>query len=265
MNGPTPPIAVCIFAKPPDAGAVKTRLASAVGPEGAARLASALLQDTLAAVRACPWAVPIVATTDAHGWHPEGAAQVWPQGGGDLGARVERVLRRALETYPAAVAVGADSPATLRPRLEEARAALAHTTAVVGPTEDGGFDLLALRRCPIGLLQDLPWSAPTTCDRTVHQLRARGFDVQVLDVGFDVDRPEDLARLARLLADAPHLAPATWEALKALGAGGLAGPGVLASRPLAGGVATDCNESPPPSDVPSTACSRTGAPGDPRP
>jgi glycosyltransferase A (GT-A) superfamily protein (DUF2064 family) len=43
--------AVCIFAKPPVAGAVKTRLIPVVGAERAAELAEAFLQDTLAVVR----------------------------------------------------------------------------------------------------------------------------------------------------------------------------------------------------------------------
>ncbi|MFW6088053.1 MAG: hypothetical protein ACODAG_12660, partial [Myxococcota bacterium] len=52
-------IAVCIFAKPPTPGAVKTRLATVVGHAAAARLADAFLRDTWAAVARQPWARPI--------------------------------------------------------------------------------------------------------------------------------------------------------------------------------------------------------------
>lgn len=221
------PIPVCIFAKPPAVGEVKTRLANAIGPAHAARLAAALFDDTLRAVRACPWALPIVATTDPESWRPDGAAQVWSQGEGDLGARVERVLRRALAEHPQAVAVGADAPATLGPRLARARAKLTSADAVMGPTGDGGFDLLALHRCPEGLLRNLPWSVPTTCAQTLRRLRSHGLRVNILDVTFDVDRPDDLARLGHLLSTAPHLAPATWQVLCGDHQGGSAGRIVL--------------------------------------
>jgi uncharacterized protein len=219
--GDDPRTAVCIFAKPPTVGEVKTRLASAVGPEAAAQLAAAFLRDTLDAVRTFPWAHTIVASThpDLHGLVGD-AMPVWLQGAGDLGARIERILARALTGHATAVALGADSPATARARLGQARAALhGGADAVIGPTEDGGFDVLGLQRCPEHLFRDLPWSDPTTCARTLERLEGAGMRVVVLDPGFDVDRPSDLPRLRRLLEGAPHLAPATWKVLADLGDG----------------------------------------------
>ena len=55
--------AVCIFEKPPVAGAVKTRLIPAVGAERAAELAEAFLQDTLAVVRKFGRAEAVIAAT----------------------------------------------------------------------------------------------------------------------------------------------------------------------------------------------------------
>ena len=110
---------ICIFAKPPVAGQVKTRLAAAVGDLRAAELALAFLDDTVEAVRALPWASAALAT-------PSAFASTLPillQGEGDLGARIERILRAALAQAPAAIAIGADAPALPR-RLLEAAAAL---------------------------------------------------------------------------------------------------------------------------------------------
>jgi hypothetical protein len=197
---------VCIFAKPPVPGQVKTRLQPALGREGAAALARAFLDDTCAALRDLPWASPVLATTGPLDGAP---FPIWPQGEGDLGARLERVLARALREAPFAIAVGTDSPG-LPPRLlDDARTALADADAVIGPSADGGFYLLGLRRCPEGLLRDLPWSRADTCIRTLARLRERGFRVAALDPWFDVDRPGDLATLRGLLATGTITAPAT--------------------------------------------------------
>lgn len=213
---------VCIFAKPPVAGEVKTRLGRTLGGEAAAQLAAAFFADTWAQVRALPWARPVLATTRAgEGLVREPEAEVWPQGEGGLGERLERVLRRALERSPWAMAVGADTPGLPGHLLEGARERLAAgADAVLGPAEDGGFYLLALRRCPPGLLAEgLPWSAADTCERTRERLEARGLRTELLAPWFDVDTEADLGRLAALLARGEVRAPATGEVLARLGLG----------------------------------------------
>ena len=201
---------ICVFAKPPVAGAVKTRLGLA--PEAAARLAQAFLDDTLASLAALPWAAVALASTA-----PVAAAvPVLLQGEGDLGARMETVLRAALSSAAAAIAIGADAPALPARLLEAARAALRDHDAVLGPADDGGFYLLALRRCPAGLLADLPWSAADTGARTLSRLRERGLRTAVLEPWFDVDRPEDLARLRVLLQAGALDAPRTRAVLEGL-------------------------------------------------
>ena len=208
-----PEAILCIFAKPAVAGQVKTRLAAALGAEGAARLAQAFLDDTIAAVRSLPWALVALASTQ-----PVAAdLPVLLQGEGDLGARMEHVLRAALEQAPAAIAIGSDAPALPSRLLEQARAALREHDAVLGPAADGGFYLLALKRCPESLLANLPWSAADTCARTLARLEEQGFKSTLIEPWFDVDRPEDLATLRALLAVGELTAPRTAAFLEELG------------------------------------------------
>lgn len=198
---------ICLFAKPPLAGRAKTRLAPALGKAGAAALAAAFLDDTWALARSVR-ARAIVATTDPwDGWPP--GAEVWLQGEGDLGERLERVLARALTEAPGALALGADAPALPRAHLETALVALETADAVIGPASDGGYWCLGLRRCPPGLLRDLPWSAPDTAARTRDRLVASGLAVTTVGEWFDVDEPADLLRLREALASDPAAAPAT--------------------------------------------------------
>jgi uncharacterized protein len=212
-----PEVALCVFAKPPRAGDAKTRLAPAVGGEGAAALARAFITDTWATVTLLPWARPVLAST---GPWPEGLlpapVEVWQQGEGDLGARLESIFRRGLEVCPAAMALGADSPGLPLAHLEAARAALADADAVFGPSDDGGFYLLALRRLPVGALANLPWSQPETRARTEERLMSLGLTVAHVAPFFDVDVPADLERLEAELNVGRIQAPATAAALATL-------------------------------------------------
>ena len=80
---------------------------------------------------------------------------------------------------------------------------------MIGPTDDGGFYLLGLRRCPAGLLADLPWSASNTYAETSARLCKHGLTVVELGRWFDVDRADDLSRLHALLDTGAIIAPAT--------------------------------------------------------
>ncbi len=198
-----------VFAKAPEAGRVKTRLAGALGEAGTVALARALLQDTWARTEREPHRAVLVVDGDPARLPSLGDRAAWTQGGGDLGARLERGLRRALAGSPWAIALGTDSPDLPPETIALAVRALDEHDAVLGPCEDGGYYLLGLRACPEGLLDDLPWSSERTCVTTLERLRARGLTVATLPTWYDVDRPADLARLRASLAGNPAAAPRT--------------------------------------------------------
>jgi hypothetical protein len=103
---------ICVLAKAPVPGAVKTRLAAAIGAEAAAELAKAFLADTLRlaqSLRVARVALVLAGAPAAVGDLPEGV-ELWPQGEGDLGQRLELCLGRALELSPVALAIGTDAP-----------------------------------------------------------------------------------------------------------------------------------------------------------
>ena len=211
---------VCIFAKPPVAGAVKTRLIPALSANAAADLACAMLLDVWQTVEACPGVCPILVTTE-RGNFPVAVTpdRIWLQGEGDLGERIERIVTRALFSSPAVLAIGADSPALTPDHLAGALAKLESNDAVLGPAPDGGFYLLGLRRCPPGLFSALPWSSAETCAMFLRRLQERRFSVAELEPLFDVDTPEDLLLLAAHLNADPSAAPATriWCARNGIG------------------------------------------------
>jgi uncharacterized protein len=203
-------IPVCIFAKPPVPGEVKTRLIPVVGATGAADLASAMLLDVWRTVNFCAGVRPILATT-ARGDFPISVSpdDVWLQGDGDLGQRIERILTRALLQARGAMVIGADSPTLTAAYIQAALHALQSNDAVLGPSMDGGFYLLALRKCQHGLFASLPWSTSETRRRLKARLEQHGFSMAELEPLFDVDIPADLLSLEQHLTADPSLAPAT--------------------------------------------------------
>ncbi len=99
--------------------------------------------------------------------------------------------------------------------------------AVMIPADDGGYCAIGLRSCvPVEeVFRDVPWSSPEVCAVTLDRLRAAGISFALLPASYDVDRPEDLARLHADLAlrdpSEPDYPRATATALLALRRGGV--------------------------------------------
>lgn len=203
-------IPICIFAKPPAPLDVKTRLIPALGAVGAARLASAMLEDVWRTVEACPGVRPILATTRPGEFPiPVRKADIWLQGEGNLGERIERVVMRGIEQSVSVMAIGADTPAFTATHLRTALECLKSHEAVLGPSIDGGFYLVGLRRCPRGLFSSIPWSTAETCQALRERLRQHDFSVAELEPLFDVDTPADIATLGAYLTTHPSVQSAT--------------------------------------------------------
>jgi uncharacterized protein len=194
---------IVVFGKPPLPGVSKTRLGAEIGDKRASEVARALLMDSVARYEGRGASV-VVATTDVGADHGVGVS-LWDQCDGDLGARVERMLRRGVASGWA-LAVGADAPHISEDALSMALAALNAGHNVLGPSEDGGFWALGVQQCPPGLLADLPWSAPTTGERTFQRMQDFGLEPVRLPLGWDVDTLDDLIRLSAHAELAPRSA-----------------------------------------------------------
>lgn len=187
---------VLIFLKEPRPGRVKTRLARDIGPVRAAwwqrHRAASLIRRVAADKR---WETWLAVSPDHEGemsrvWPSH--LRRWPQGPGDLGARMGRAF---LAAPPGPLAIlGADIP-DLGPRhVAGAFAALGAHDAALGPCQDGGYYLIALRRsprcAPPGLFERVRWSTRHALADTIRSLGdAR---VALLPELVDVDDASDL-------------------------------------------------------------------------
>ena len=193
-----------VFARAPQPGRVKTRLAPLLGKQGAARLYSRMIVRTLetAVASGCGnvelHCSPGVENVFFKKIGKRFGVGLRSQGRGDLGARMYRAFERALRRHPYAVLIGSDCPA-LRPAdlRAAARALREGTDAVLSPAEDGGYALIGLRRVSRRLFDGVAWSGPGVLSQTRRRLKRLRWRCKELRTVWDVDRPEDVARLNR--------------------------------------------------------------------
>ena len=213
--------ALAVIAKEPVAGLAKTRLVPALGAAGAARAASAMLADTLAAVRASgaePWLcfAPVEARERLRRRAP--GFGLLAQASGDLGDRLAACLADLLGAGADRVAiVGADTPHIPPASYRRAFALLDEADIVLGPALDGGYYLVAAKASRPELFVGVPMGTEVVLTETLTRATRGGLLVALLSPLRDLDRVEDLAvaLAAGELAGAPATLAATKELLAA--------------------------------------------------
>jgi len=199
---------ILVFAKPPVAGEVKTRLAAHIGEQAAAALYQQLLCGTLSmAVRT--ELAPVELHVASQPSHPlfVSLAQRQPvevrlQKGADLGRRMCHAMQAALRTGSFALLIGTDCPVMTAAYLQRACRRLdAGSAVVLGPAEDGGYVLIGARTCDEHLFRDIPWGSDRVLQLTRTRLQALKLPYSELDTLWDLDRLEDLRRWRTTLSD----------------------------------------------------------------
>lgn len=199
------------FARLPRIGGVKRRLQPLLGPGGAFeahRRLMVMTAENLAAV-AAPGRLEL--WLDRGGRDAAvarcrelGSGRVYLQRGGDLGARMEAALDSGLERSAAVVLIGSDCPYLDDHWLCLALTALKRHALVLGPAEDGGWLLMAVRgTLPRGLFDAVPWGTSAVLAATVERARAAGIEPWLLPPRGDIDRPDDFERWRRSLSRRP--------------------------------------------------------------
>jgi rSAM/selenodomain-associated transferase 1 len=111
---------------------------------------------------------------------------------------IRQTLQR--ENVESVVIIGTDCPAVTERYLDQALLALeSGVDVVLGPAEDGGYVLVGMQRPITAVFEDIPWGTDQVMHRTLETLKAKELTYRLLDTLWDVDRPEDLARLQSLV------------------------------------------------------------------
>jgi rSAM/selenodomain-associated transferase 1 len=205
---PPPPQRLLVFARLPELGQVKTRLAADIGAERALLVYEAMLRDLLGGIGSsseeteieCLWPpTPMASGTalrQAFGLHA-----VAMQTGPGLGDRLSMALseRFFFHKTKKIVVIGVDDPTLDRRQIDYAFALLDSCEYVIGPAEDGGYYLLGCRALAFDttVFMDIDWGTSTVFAATMERIAKLERTVAVLPRRYDIDTAADLERYAR--------------------------------------------------------------------
>lgn len=209
-----------LFTKPAREGRVKTRLIGDLTAAEAAGLHAAFLEDLLGRLREGDFELRLAWALDPEDEVPAGPVPGVRQQGDDLGERLYRALSAAAAESGAVAALGSDHPALPLAIVHRAFETVeAGADVVLGPAEDGGYYLVALRAGAVArrLFEDIAWSTERVLPATLERCRELGLAVELLPEASDVDTPEDLRRLAERMAVSDLGCPRTRDLLQSLG------------------------------------------------
>ncbi len=203
-------VAVIIFARFPRAGEVKTRLAATLGEQKAAEFYKQCAEGVLAEVKKLPgniYRYLYCADPKDIGLMRQWAGRHFfcsAQASGDLGTRMKQAFSEVFSLgFRKAIIIGTDVPDLSAALLREAIEALDSSDVTVGPSNDGGYYLLGIKRLYEFIFDDIPWSSSGVYGRTLELVRGRGLKVHSLSKLRDIDTEENLIQWSREKAIKP--------------------------------------------------------------
>ena len=202
---PPPSQRLLVFARLPELGAVKTRLAAEVGAERALEIYESLLRDVLAAIGTSTPDLEIEIlwppTPNANGdalRRAFGSHAMAMQTGATLGDRLSMALseRFFFHRTEKIVVIGVDDPSITRELLDHAFALLESCEYILGPASDGGYYLIGCRALAYdpSVFEGIEWGTSTVLDATLERIAKLGRTVALLPEHYDIDTATDLER-----------------------------------------------------------------------
>jgi len=197
--------ALLVFTKAPEPGVSKTRLIPVLGAAKAAAAHETLALRTLDAIAGLTeegyevslWSPVVHPTLDR--WANRFGLPLYLQVVGDLGRKMQQGLASVLECGATqALLIGSDCPVMTTEYIRQASAALQTSDLVLGPAEDGGYVLIGCKRPHPELFANITWGSDKVLAQTLERAEQLMLSVTLLEMMWDVDRPEDWARFQRL-------------------------------------------------------------------
>lgn len=182
-----------IFAKNSVPGKVKTRLAQSHGDAFAfevyERLVGITEKESL-----------LLSNTDIHVYFsdtitesPWSNQKKFVQKGTDLGERMKNAFEQGFSMgYQRIIGIGTDLPDLDAKIMSEALSKLESTDTVFGPSEDGGYYLIGMRKMIPEIFDNKPWSTDSLLRITLDELISLHFSTSQLEPLNDIDTIDDL-------------------------------------------------------------------------
>lgn len=186
-----------VFAKVPVLGTVKTRLAHDVGDVAALEIHKKLCEKVILTAQSTQGAAyEIWYSGSDPGYFRQYGAPLKEQQGSDLGQRMSNAIQSGLTRSEQVVVVGGDVYSIRSIDFIHAFQGLDSASVVVAPALDGGYVMLGCTRVEPSIFIDIPWGTDQVFNLTVERLRLASINVQLLELGYDIDCYDDLLRWA---------------------------------------------------------------------
>lgn len=181
-----------IFAKYPEPGRVKTRLARTVGPVEAARLYRGMVETVVKKTTPVDGEYhqtmcfdPPERVQEFKQWFP---LQMKKQCPGELGHRMLDAFQASFANgSERVVVIGTDCIEIDRALLCDAFRQLETADLVLGPAKDGGYYLIGMKATHPSLFEDISWSTAKVLQETLHKAKEVGLKVELLKTLSDLD------------------------------------------------------------------------------
>jgi len=207
-----------IFARVPEAGEVKSRLAVDLGMDKALAVYEAMVGDLLDSIGQSvdeDHEIEVLWTGTASVDGPSlrkwfGHRPLSEQAGASLGDRLALAFSERLYFYRAekVIAIGTDDPCLSAGMIRTAFGLLESCEWVLGPAHDGGYYLIGCRAGAFAsnVFRDIEWGTSSVFASTVARIRAGGCTLGVLPRRRDIDLSEDLSAVCDELPQDGRLA-----------------------------------------------------------
>lgn len=191
-----------IFARNPQLGKIKTRLAESVGDKNALKVYLHLLEHTAHVVGkvSCVKHVYYDSFIEKDDIFPEENFHKNIQVGDDLGLKMYNSIKDVFGQWAEKVLIiGTDCFELDNSVIEEAFSKLDDFDAVVGPALDGGYYLLGIKQLKKEYFINKSWSKENVLLDTLLDFKSLGLSYHLLPQLNDVDIREDLGDLEKLI------------------------------------------------------------------
>ncbi len=184
--------ALIIFARKPELGKVKTRLAATIGNNKALDIYTKLLMHTRAVVKETDAETFIFLTepTLDNFWDTFSCEL---QIGDTLGDKMQHAFKLIFEkNFQKCIIIGSDCPELSVEIVNTAFIELEKYDAVIGEAQDGGYYLLGTKHLTPALFKNKEWSTANVFSQTILDFENEKLSYSTLPVLNDLDEEKDI-------------------------------------------------------------------------
>ncbi|SDK75621.1 TIGR04282 family arsenosugar biosynthesis glycosyltransferase [Natronincola ferrireducens] len=123
----------------------------------------------------------------------------FPQKGTKLGEKMANAIEELLRKgYKKVLLMGSDIPEIQPQHIQEAYSVLENNDICLGPTFDGGYYLVGMKKIHREIFNDsLKWGNKSVLEGTIDIINGLGLQVGLIEKHRDIDTKEDLAALTK--------------------------------------------------------------------